>query len=99
MTATNDIPIKNSDRLLKAPASTYADQVAQVAVGPFVTKLIFGMAAGAGEPPEPIHSIILPTPAARELATQILRILDSKDAKQQFGAEVQALLDSLKEQA
>ena len=94
MTMPIELPIKTTDPVLKAP-TVYADQMAQVAVGPWVTKITFGMARAPGEPPEPSHSVVIPTPAARELALNILRILENKDAKQHFGAEVQAFIDSI----
>ena len=97
MTSPNELPISSTDPVLSAPVTTYADQVAQIAIGPFVTKLTFGMAARPGSPPDPVYSVVMPTPQAKELAVQIMRILVSKDARQQLSSELQAWMDSLKE--
>ena len=85
-----------TDAVLRPESLVYADQVAQIATGPFVTRLTFGMAAGSpGVPPDATHSIVLPTPAAHELATQILRLLRDDAAKKTLQAELKAWIQTL----
>ncbi|MDF3837172.1 hypothetical protein P3W85_30075 [Cupriavidus basilensis] len=58
--------------VLNSPALVYADQIAQLAIGPFVTKLTLGMDDGVPDVvPRPVVTIVMPTQALLQLADSV----------------------------
>lgn len=87
--------IKTDSQLLQAPTTIYADQLAQLAVGPFVSKLTFGIDKAVGEIPIPNICVTLPTVALLNLANQILMVLGNQQAQEGLKNEVMAYVAAL----
>lgn len=82
--------------VLVAPSSCYADQIAQIQLGAFVTKLTFGTGNVAGEIPTAVHTVIMPTAAALAMAEQILEVFRRNEGRPAITNEVESYLKVLK---
>ena len=69
------------DEFLQAPATFYADQMAQIGIGPFTTKLTFGVDKKVGAVPSPTVTVVLPTAAVLNLVTQFLTAFQSEQVR------------------
>jgi hypothetical protein len=78
-------------QLDRTPQVVYADQLAQVAVGPHVSKLIFGLETGIGLPPRPILTVAIPTPRLRDMLKNVQELLEQPEIKRQFLGEWEKL--------
>ena len=82
--------------LMPSPSTIYADQLAQLAMGPFVTKMVFGTGERAGTLPTPVQTIIMPTGAVLAMAQQILSGLTNEHARAVMVAEIEKLAEGLR---
>lgn len=84
---------------LNAPHVIYADQIAQVGLGPYVTKLTFGTGDVQGQLPAPIVTIVMPTTAVLTMCQHIVQVLQIDDTNKNIVAEVERYLVALKGQS
>jgi len=87
----------SDEQIVQAPTTIYADQHAQLAVGPYVSKLTFGIEQKPGEVPNPILTVVLPTPALLNLAHQIFQIMGNSEIQQGFQADIAAFITTFPE--
>lgn len=96
MNTTSDLPqISATDALLEAPSTIYADQLAQLSIGPFVSKLTFGHDRKPGEIPAPVQTIVMPTPALLLLARQVMQLVNTEQVATGIRSELSAYLAAL----
>ena len=72
-----------------------ADQLAQVAVGPFISKLVFGIDRKVGEVPDPVIAITMPTTALLAMAQQIISLLSQPEVQSTMRADMEKHLANL----
>jgi hypothetical protein len=75
----------------------YADQVVQVALGPFVSKLVFGHETRRGETPAASVTIALPTPSVLTLYHQLGLLLAREEVRSALTASITAFEATLSE--
>ncbi len=88
MSVSKAVELQKGAPQLTAPLSVYADQVAQMNLSPFVSKIVFANSAGQGEPPSPVLSIAIPTPVLISLANAILQAMKDKHTVAQINKAV-----------
>jgi hypothetical protein len=79
--------------------AVYADQVAQIGLGPFVTKLVFGVGETAGEMPRPVHTLVMPTPALFQMCQQLLNLMAQTDANVKLTSDLKSFSAALEDLA
>ena len=90
------LPMIDGVSLLSAPANHYADQLVQLQVAPFVTRITVGMALGqAGSIPTPVATVTMPTDAALFMALEIIRSIKMQPARTNFAAYLKRFEDAL----
>jgi len=87
------------DAVMRAPEIRYADQVVQVALGPFVSKLIFGHENKRGEAPVPSLTVALPTPSVLTLYHQLGLLLGREEVRSALAPGIAAFEATLVEPA
>ncbi len=87
------------DPVLQSPSTVYVDQIAQIAMGPFVSKLIFGAEGRTGEVPEPIQTIVMPTPALLRLYQQLGELIEDRATMRAISQHVVKFADALQQPA
>lgn len=70
----------------------YADLLSQLAVGPHMSKLVFGREVAPGTPPVAAFTIAMPTPALKVLVENITAFLARDDVQRSFRDEYAKLL-------
>lgn len=95
MTPSETPEVRTDETLIAAPTTIYADQLAQLAVGPFASKLTFGVDRKLGEVPTPVVTIALPTPALLSLAKQVFQILGNPNIQNNLKGEISDYIASL----
>jgi hypothetical protein len=88
-----------TEPVLQSPSTVYVDQIAQIAVGPFVSKLIFGTEARSGEVPKPVQTIVMPTPALLQLHQQLGSLLEDREIMGAVSKNVLKFADALQNRA
>jgi hypothetical protein len=88
-----------TEPVLQSPSTVYVDQIAQIAVGPSVSKLIFGTEARSGEVPKPIQTIVMPTPALLQLHQQLGSLLEDREIMGAVSKNVLKFADALQNRA
>lgn len=81
--------------IMYGPGTVYADSLAQLALGPFVSKLTFGVDRKIGEALTPVQTIALPTPALLALAVQVLTALQTPALRAGFKGDVDSYAASI----
>lgn len=87
--------VRTDEQLIAAPITIYADQLAQLAIGPFASKLTFGVDRKQGDVPAPVVTIALPTPALLNLAKQVFQILENQGIQKALKGEIEDYVASL----
>ena len=83
--------------VLQSPSTVYVDQIAQIAMGPFVSKLIFGAEGRAGEVPTPIQTVVMPTPALLRLYQQLGELVEDRATMRAVSQHVLKFADALQQ--
>ncbi|WP_157522586.1 hypothetical protein [Mitsuaria sp. 7] len=79
-----------------APPLFYADQPAEMMLGPFTTRITFGVAENDDSDfPRPVVTLAMPTEALRSLAEDILKQIDAPSFKKQRAQTLLRLAESL----
>ncbi len=82
-------------RILHTPNEVFADQFAQLIVGPFVSRITFGVDSTVGEPPIPVQTVVIPTPALVHLAHQVLELIAQEGVTSNIHSQLTAFMSSL----
>ena len=93
--ATKSPELSTSDPIMYGPSTVYADALAQLAMGPFVSKLTFGVDRKTGETLTPVQTITMPTPALIALALQVMSVLNTPTLRATFKADIDKYLSQL----
>jgi len=96
MTMTDAIPVGmiKTEQLVNANNFFYADQLAQLAVGPHVSKLTFGNDISFGAMPEPVVTIAIPTQSLINLIRQASDVLNDPATQSGMHAELSKYLSN-----
>ena len=81
--------------LLESPNVVYVDQVAQIGLGPFVTKLTFGTGTVQGEIPKPVITVVMPTNAVLTMCQHIVTVIGQDETKKGLVAELERYLAAI----
>lgn len=95
---------ENSDdqkAMVRTPATLYADGMLQFAVGPQISKVVFAVdgAVGAENAPRPAFTVAMPTARVKEMALNILSLIQSPDVKRGMISDWQKLIAETQEEA
>ena len=71
-------PSAVNDNLTAPHQVIYTDQMATAAFGPYVSRLVFALENHVANSRDPVVTIVIPTVALHQLATQILAALADK---------------------
>lgn len=61
----------------------YADNITAIAIGPFVSKVVFGLEGSPGQNPSPSMQLTLPTNVLQAMAVHIVNAMRSSEVKEQ----------------
>lgn len=91
-----DLKFKINTPQTQAPVSFFADQVGEINVSPFVSRMVFTNShAGATGPQTPVISVSMPTPNLFNLAGTIFTVLSKEETNAAFKLQFEGFLNAL----
>ena len=83
------------EALVYADKITFVDQLAQIVIGPHVSKLTFGIDTVQGVMPTPVVTIAIPTVSLIHLVQQVTELISDSTTQDGIKNQVNAYLSSL----
>lgn len=76
-------------------ATAYADQLVQLAVGPHISRLVFGLETDVNGGVTPSLTIVIPTPRLLDLAQSLQKMVGDSDLRKTMVHDYRALADAI----